>query len=375
MEIDKKRKNQVLFLTKMLKKGPFFALDYFTPLWYHKKKHLSKGKNMKNTLRILLVFVLCLTFLSSCADKTIDVDDFGNDGYVLSDAQKLRPEWVLKIGDGEVTFAEYRYHYLNTKYEMDGGVEDFWEDHPEYINVLKNKVEDSLIEIYSIRELCKEAQIDSDMNAVYDAIDEYKKDMSSSEFKEGLTQHYLTEALYAYTLEGYQLYDALYNHFFAQDGKKAMSDKEVIDYAKEYYTHAKHILIYPNTSMTEEAYTEHLNTVLERVQSGEDFDTLIAEFSNDAAMPEYGYYFLDFEKHENFVNACKELDEGEVSDLVKTSDGWHIIKKLPVDEEDADVLRDIIYNRKYSDMIENKIETISVEYCAEYDLIAPDSLK
>ncbi len=330
--------------------------------------------NVKRITCLVLVFVSLFVF-ASCRDNTISVEDFGDDGYILTGGKRVRPDSVLKIGEYDITFAEYRYHYLNTKYEMDGGNEKVWEDYPEYIEVLKNKVEDSLIEIYSIRTLCDEAGISSDMNEVYDAIDGYKKDMTSSEFKEGLETHYLTEALYAYTLEGYQLYDVLYNHYFDTNGEKVMSNKEVIDYAREYYTHAKHILVYPNTSMSEQDYQDHLNTILDRAQNEEDFDALIKEYSNDSAMPDYGYYFLDSEKHENFVSACDELDEGEVSGLVRTSDGWHVIKKLPVDEADTDALRDIIYNRKYSDMIENKIATIEVVYGTEYDVIAPDTVK
>ena len=328
---------------------------------------------MKNIFKALLFIIACLTLFSSCKKTTIDTDDFDTGGYILVDSYKKHPDWVLKIGGADVTFAEYRHYYLNTKNELDGGTADFWKDHPEYESVLKNKVEAILIEMYSVRKLCRDAGISSDIDEIYASISQYKKDMTSSEFDRGLEKFYLTEALYAYKLEGYQLYDFLYEYYFGENGKRAMNDKEIVDYAKEYYTHTEHILVYPNTSMSEDDYEKHLNTILERVNNGEDFGALIAEYSNDADTPDYGCYFIDKEMNESYVAAAKELEIGETSDLVKTPDGYYIIKRLPVNENDTQVLRDIIYNRKYADMIESTIESISVEYCPEYDYIAPDT--
>jgi parvulin-like peptidyl-prolyl isomerase len=333
---------------------------------------------MKTIFKIFVLAVAMLlvsTVMFSCRDNSVDADDFGNDGYILDGDKHIKPESIMKIGDFEVPFQEYRYHYLNTKLDYDGGNNKVWEDYPEYIPVLKNTVDESIIEIYAIRTLCAEAGIESDLDEVYDAIDEYRKGMSRSEFDKGLKSHYLTRSLYAYVLEGYQLYDKLFEHYFSENGKKAMSDSEVMDYAEEYYFHTRHILIYPNTSMTEKDYENHLNTILQEAQTADNFDEIIAKYSNDTTMPEYGCYFTDGERADNYVAACRELREGEISDLVQTADGWYIIKRLPINDDDTSVLRDIIYNRKYSDMIENKIATVDVEYTAEYSIVAPETVK
>lgn len=320
---------------------------------------------------LIAVLLVCV----SCVNRMIDKNDFGNSGYIVSGSEKLRPENIMKIGEFDVTLAEYRHHYLNTKYDMDGGNDDVWVKYPEYVPVLKNTVLNSLVELYSIRSLCKEAGIESDMQEIYDTIDEYKSEMSKSEFKEGLETHYLTESLYAYTLEGYQLYDSLFNHYFGEKGAKVMNDTEVVDYAEEYYMRAKYILIYPNTELSDSDYEAKLQMILDKAKRDEDFDELVKTYSNDKEMAEYGVYFTAKDMDGNFVSACRELEEGEVSDLVKTSAGYYIIKRLPIDAEHTQILRDIIYNRKYADMIENKIDTIAVELSDEYELIAPDTLK
>lgn len=333
--------------------------------------------NMKRIFSIvflLVILALSCAVIFSCNSNKVNSDDFGDAGYILDGKIEKRPDYIMTVGDMPVTFQEYRYHYLNTKMDYDGGNEDVWEDYPEYINVLKNTVQDSIVEIYSVRTLCDEAGVESDFDDVYAQIDEFQEGMSRKEFNEGLETHFLTRSLYAYILEGYQLYDKLFEYYFGEDGKKVMSDDEVIDYAEKYYYHTKHIMIYPNTTMTEEAYNEHLDEILDKVDT-EDFEALVTQYSNDVDMPEYGYYFTDNEMHENYFAAAENLKIGEVSDLVLGSDGWYIIKRLPIDEKDIEVLRDTIYNRKYADMIENKIDTINVQYSEEYYLIAPTTLK
>ena len=105
---------------------------------------------MKKTLKallLLLVAVFVFSTLISC-NNTVDESDFGSDGYILDGDTKLRPEYIMTIGSTPVTFQEYRYHYLNTKLDYDGGNEEVWEDYPEYIPVLLNTVEESLIVLY-----------------------------------------------------------------------------------------------------------------------------------------------------------------------------------------------------------------------------------
>ena len=148
-----------------------------------------------------------------------------------------------------------------------------------------------------------------------------------------------------------------------------------MEYVEDNYTHAKHILIYPNTTMSDDDYEKHLAQVLEKAQNGEDFDALVKEFSNDTAMPSFGYYFINDEMPEEFVDACDSLTEGEISDLVKSSHGYHIIQKLPVDPADIQSLTDVVYNKIFSEIIDEKILNSQVEYCDEYKYITPTTVK
>lgn len=329
---------------------------------------------MKKLTAGFLAVMLTLAVFTSCA-KVVENKNFKTDGFLLVGEEEVVPEFMLKIGDHSVSFAEYRYYYLNEKAELDGGDDKIWEDYPEYVDMLKKYTEDTLVEIYSIRSLAEENSVQPNVKQVSDEIKGYKEGMSSAEFEKGLVSYYLTETLYEYILQGYELYSSLFDFYFGENGTMSMTDTEMKEYIEDNYCHAKHILIYPNTTMSDREYDELLNTVVQKAQSTDDFDALIKEYSNDKEMPAYGYYFTPEEMPTEFVEACNSLENGEISGLVKTSHGYHVIQKLPVDTNDIDVLKDVVYNGIYNDVIEERISSIEVEYAPEYEYVSPYTVK
>lgn len=329
---------------------------------------------MKKIIAIFLLLSLTVYAFSSCAN-VIENSNFKTDGYVLIDGEEIIPEYVMKIGDNSISFAEYRYYYLNEKYELDGGDEQIWDDYPEYVDMLKSYTEDSLIEVYSIRSLAKENGVEPNFEKVSEEIKGYKEGMSANDFKAGLASYHLTEELFEYILQGYELYTSLFDFYFGENGIRSMTDREMTQYLEDNYLHAKHVLIYPNTTMSDEEYNSLLNTVAEKASTVEDFDALIKEYSNDDAMPEYGYYFTEDEMPEEFVTACKSLEEGEISGLVKSSHGYHVIQRLPIETNDLGELKNVVYNQIFTELIDARIESIEVEYAPEYEHITPLTVK
>jgi hypothetical protein len=103
---------------------------------------------------------------------------------------------------------------------------------------------------------------------------------------------------------------------------------------------AKHILaMFINFDSDEEAY-DYAYALLQRVRDGEDFITLMHEHGQDPGMWDFpnGYSFGSGEMVPEFEEATRELAMGEVSGLVKSSFGYHIIMRTQPNEMDWHML-------------------------------------
>ena len=135
-------------------------------------------------------------------------------------------------------------------------------------------------------------------------------------------------------------------------------------------TLARHILVQPSEIRTENQAEELINTIYERLTSGEDFKQLARQYSEDPGTKmdggELGWsnpgdYDPDFEQT---LNATKI---GELSKPVKSSFGWHVIEVMDrrnedvSQEEQKDRAFRIIFDRKF----EQELQSTLIELRAE----------
>lgn len=141
--------------------------------------------------------------------------------------------------------------------------------------------------------------------------------------------------------------DLLSNDFLASEylkeeviGKMEVSENDMQLYYKahkeEFMTpemvRARHILIKVDKSASEEAKKkakEKAEEVLKRIKAGEDFAKLASEFSDDRGSKEKGGdlgFFPKGRMTSDFEKVAFSLKPGEVSDVVDTPYGFHIIK-------------------------------------------------
>lgn len=122
-----------------------------------------------------------------------------------------------------------------------------------------------------------------------------------------------------------------------------------------HQTHARHILVKLSEVRNQRQAQRLINSLYERIQSGEDFALLAKEYSEDPgsalqggdlgwSMP--GQFVPEFEK----TLALLEIDA--VSQPFESQFGWHIMQKLA--ERDHDMTQDSQKNKAYQMLFERR---------------------
>lgn len=140
------------------------------------------------------------------------------------------------------------------------------------------------------------------------------------------------------------LYSRAYADIYGSGGDK-LTDEQVLDFANDYgYMSAKHILLLTTdeegNAIDDAAKAEKLAKMEDiRAQlegkTGEEletaFDTLMQENSEDTGLAAYpdGYCFTSGEMVTEFSEAAAALEPGQLSDIVESSFGYHLILREP----------------------------------------------
>ncbi|MEK5441032.1 MULTISPECIES: peptidylprolyl isomerase [Bacillaceae] len=128
-------------------------------------------------------------------------------------------------------------------------------------------------------------------------------------------------------------------------------------YAQAEQVQASHILLEDETTAKE---------VLEKLEAGEDFGELAAEYSTDESNSEIGGdlgFFSRGEMVQEFEDAAFSLGVGEISEPVQTEYGYHVIKVVDKIEAKEAVYEDVKEEIKTT-LFDSKMET---EYIAWLD--------
>ena len=168
------------------------------------------------------------------------------------------------------------------------------------------------------------------------------------------------------------IYEKVYNGLFGQNGKFAPSTEEIIAGVIPANARVKHVLIQATKDSEDyEAKKQTAQQVQARAAAGEDFDALIAEFNEDPGMDTYlqGYIFdangTNYDgsgtMDSAFASAAHALEVNGVSPIVETSYGFHIIKRLPLDEAYINENLGTFYDSAAYEVFNAKVTEIAAE--------------
>jgi peptidyl-prolyl cis-trans isomerase SurA len=118
-----------------------------------------------------------------------------------------------------------------------------------------------------------------------------------------------------------------------------------------------------------------MDTILAALKSGEDFAKVAEKYSDDPGSKSAGGDLGYFERRmmvPEFDSVAFKLDVGQVSDVVKTQFGYHIIKltdkmAYPTFDEDRENLKSILKRTIYNDLYNNYTDSLAKQYNYKID--------
>lgn len=246
---------------------------------------------------------------------------------------------VAKVDGEEITKAEFDkvFEIFKTQVELEQDP-SIWEKEYEgkkYEDLAKEKVLEQMISDKVQMKKAGEMGISVSDEEIDAEVDKWKKLFNSDEkYIEFLTSLNIDEEYFRDNLKK----DLVKNKMKEELTKNVeVTDEELADYygkhINEFYrVKASHILL----DTEEEA-----KKILERVKAGEDFNALAKEYSTDPSAKDNSGslgYFRQGEMVEPFEEAAFALKPGEISDIVKSDYGYHIIK---VEDKTIDKFEDV----------------------------------
>ena len=281
----------------------------------------------------------------------------------------------MKIGGFDVSFEHYRYLYMNIRDELLSSENDYTAE--ELDTQIRDTVMKSLKHYASISELAKNKKISltSDDSAYIDElVNETISDYGSEEeFQNALREAYSTEDFFRYALELQQLETKLRSYMTSEATGELAADDATIenDVYKNFYR-AKQVLIQNENGKSKTQNLELANKILSDALSGENFDTLIEEYSEDTTGGDY--CFTAGQLLEEFENAVSSISSGEIySEVVETEVGYHIVMRTDITEDyinsHFDDLRSAYLARRFNETLTKYSDTLEVKKEEIYDTL------
>ena len=321
--------------------------------------------NMKK--KVMSILLIGIMMLSGCkkGEETKPENDT---------VQDLGGDIVLKVGENEMTDNQFQFFLDEIKNQMQGtelSTEESWEnaeiDGKKAIEVAKERAYDIAVDYLSGIELGKKLGLD----CTQEEIDASKSQINTAYFDKYTDGESIIDLMCKA-----EVYLGKIQQKFLEE--QTLTEEEKSSYFNEHkeelagkYLRAKHVLILTQNEETKESLPEaekaekkkQADEILARAKKGEDFDTLVKEFSEDPgthSQPD-GYVFTSGEMVPEFENCVRGLGMDEIG-FAETSYGYHIIKRLDLDMASCKtIIEGSIYSERFVTYMEEKIDEYKIE--------------
>lgn len=315
---------------------------------------------MKKMIALLLSMVLCLSLFTGCGEKTEETTPAELD-YKQAFAKNDPDTVVMHINGNPVTWSEFYYMLSTAVSQLNYYLGDIvWDQ--ECISGYGTTFEeysmqltmDSIKQFHALKQQAKEMGVtlsEDDRQMIQETVDAFKtancgEDATDEDFRTYLMDNfYLTEDVYQFINENSVLYEKLFTECIGEMGEK-ITDEEIQEYVDAVpYVTAKHILLktvndageplsdeeIAKAKETAEDIYAQLKKVKDQKKLAEKFDELMQKHTQDEGTEVFpnGYTFTTGEMVQAFEAAAFALEEYEMSEIVETEYGYHILLRLP----------------------------------------------
>lgn len=268
-------------------------------------------------------------------------------------------EAVAEVNDQSITLDQFNQYFSIYALEKQGVDED----------TLKNEVLDEMVEMEVVKQYMIENGIEVNNDEINKSFDDYMNFVNQNEeAKKFMTDNNLTEDF---------IKEIFTNQYFASKFfEEITEDIEDTDAAVQAYyeknkekfriqeVQASHILV----DSEKEA-----EDILVKINEGDDFAELAKEFSTCPSAEKGGDLgvFVKGQMVKEFEDAAFALEVGEISDIVKTDFGFHIIKlvdkknELKTLEEVHEYAKSLMYEERYKAKVKEIMDTMDVKKYTE----------
>ena len=282
--------------------------------------------------------------------------------------------------DDTVTYDEYRYYQLLYKNYFDGGDDTYWTVNPEMKDRITKMYNTEILRNHAVRAECEKYGLlltEEETISLDRQNAEFVAAFGGPEhFRAALDPYYMTEYYFRYQSELELLYQKL-EAYYMQSGQILTSDADIralLD--TDAFVRCKHILIKNDIGENTEDNLALAEQLLGRIRAGEDFDTLMTEYTEDPGIQSEpgGYYFFRGEMDEAFEEASFALAEGEFSGIVTSSYGYHIIlrceKEASYLDANLETIRSTYLALRFYQVLEEVSADWSIEASEYYEILS-----
>ena len=364
-------------------------------------------KHSKRLWAAALALVMALSALSGCGQKNPGSSSSSASGSGSGaptqpmDLSQVTDPWlavsgiagdetVVRLGEIEISASHYLYwlqRVINDYLAQFGGQMTTlpWDTEMTEGQTFGQFMQDQALELATLhallRQMAQEENLTPDPAVAADVESQYVNMIMQAGDNEERVIHalwgnLLSKELITWISENSDLSSQLRELYFGENSGHYPTDAEVNAYLEESGQYrAKHILLATIDLDTREPLDEEAvaqkkalaDELLSQLRTAQEpivlFDQLMNEYSEDsglAANPD-GYTTRKGEMVAPFENAALALKSGEISDVVESDFGYHIILRLPMDPDD---FRAECISSLMNDKIDQERERLGVEKTA-----------